>query len=649
MKKIYSFILFAAFALTACQKGGPAEKVNPDVMTFNVMAPGAQTKVSNDAFENDDVIGVYVTDYVDDVTPMPLQNSGNRANNVAVNYDGTLWTPQRTIWWGEGKSDVYAYYPYIGEMEDVEYHYFSIATDQTTKGDENGFGGYEASDFLWGKAEGLTREDGTVNIAMKHLMSKLTVKIVAGEDYVGSLPEDAQVELHSTVTGVRIDLTQGSLSKDPYSSAHSIKMKKLGVRSYEGVEAVVYEAIVVPQMIEGSVPLLEINSKSVSYLLEDSFNFRPGIAYTYTATLNTSTTAIKVEIGCELEDWNSTGGDNNGDSGDNSGDGSQEDEILENYTNLSENGSANCYIVSQSGDYCFASVLGNTDGTVGNVKSVEVLWESFGTDQMPNVGDLIDTAFYSNGYICFSTPKTFREGNAVIAARNSSGVILWSWHIWLTDLPAEQIYYNNAGVVMDRNLGATSATPGDVGALGLLYQWGRKDPFLGSSSISSSQEALSTGKWYTTSSGDQSKCEENPTTFYTNMYLPDGSWSSEKSPYDPCPAGWRVPDGGKTGLWATALGTADSYYSSSYDLINQGINLSGEFGDDQMIWYSESGYRIYYSGELVNVGKIGYFWSCSPPEYERLYAYSLYVEDRSVIHSGNSDRSYGYSVRCVRE
>ena len=647
MKKIYSFILFAVLALTACQKSGPAETVNPDVMTFNVMAPGAQTKVSNEAFDKDDVIGVYVTDYVDDVTPMPLQNSGNRANNVAVNYDGAQWTPQRTIWWGEGKSDVYAYYPDIGEMEDVEYHYFSIATDQTTKGDENGLGGYEASDFLWGKAEGLTRKDGTVNIAMKHLMSKLTVKIVAGEDYVGSLPEDAQVELHSTVTGVRIDLTQGSLSKDPYSSTHSIKMKNLGVRSYEGVEAVVYEAIVVPQMIEGSVPLLEINSKSVSYLLEDSFNFRPGTAYTYTATLNTSTTAIKVEIGCELEDWNSTGGDNSGDSGDNSGDGSQEDEILENYTNLSENGSANCYIVSQAGDYRFASVLGNTDGTVGNVKSVEVLWESFGTDQMPNVGDLIDTAFFSNGYICFSTPETFREGNAVIAARNSNGVILWSWHIWLTDIPAEHVYYNNAGVVMDRNLGAISATPGDVGALGLLYQWGRKDPFLGSSSISSSQEALSTGKWYTASDGNQSKCESNPTTFYTLMYLPDGSWSSDKSPNDPCPAGWRVPDGGKTGLWATASGMAESH-TREYDSKNRGINFSGGFGEDQMIWYSESGCRFYYSGELGTVGNYGYFWSCSSAEIYNC-AYDLCVSGGNVSPLSDYNRGCGYSVRCVRE
>ena len=101
----------------------------------------------------------------------------------------------------------------------------------------------------------------------------------------------------------------------------------------------------------------------------------------------------------------------------------------------------------------------------------------------PAVGDLVKNVSYSNGEITFRA--TDRKGNAVIAAKDAAGNILWSWHIWLTDQPVEHVYKNNAGTVMDRNLGATSATPGDIGALGLLYQWGRKDPFLGSSSISS--------------------------------------------------------------------------------------------------------------------------------------------------------------------
>ncbi len=150
------------------------------------------------------------------------------------------------------------------------------------------------------------------------------------------------------------------------------------------------------------------------------------------------------------------------------------------YTDLSASGTANCYLVQNAGDYKFKAVQGNTDGTVGNVKSVEVLWESFGTTTMPNVGDLIDTVSYRDGYIRFSTPDTFAEGNAVIAAKNSKGVILWSWHIWCaTEGWNEQVYYNGAGTMMDRNLGATSAAAGEVGSLGLFYQWGRKDPSLG--------------------------------------------------------------------------------------------------------------------------------------------------------------------------
>lgn len=626
-----------ALAFSSCQENA-VELVTPvvdDVMRFNLVAPGVQTKVSAGTFETADQIGLYVTDYVDDVTPMPLQVSGNRANNSLVTFDGSVWTPEQTIYWGDGKSDVYAYYPYSETVSDVNDLYFELATDQDGSG-------YEASDFLWAKAEGVAQSGGPVALPMKHLMSKLTVKLVAGEDYIGSLPEDAAVYLHSTVSNARVDLETGSVARDPYSGAKSIKLRNLGVRTEDDVEAVVYEAIVVPQMLESSVPLLEINSKSVSYLLEDSFNFRPGVAYTYTATMNASTTAIKVEIGCEIEDWNNPedgdsgedeeGGDDSGDSGD--------DTV---YTDLSTAGTANCYLVQQAGDYKFKAVIGNTDATVGNVKTVEVLWESFGTDEMPDVGDLIAAASYKDGYICFSTPQAFRDGNAVIAAKNSKGTILWSWHIWCAeDGWQEQVYYNNAGTMMDRNLGATSATPGDVGALGLLYQWGRKDPFMGSSSISESVLAVSTGTWNVSSYGSYYTSfltlpEENPMTFYSNMYLKDGAWDSAKTVCDPCPAGWRVPDGGNDGVWSRASDTSSSF--SSTGLWNSeagGVNFSGKFGEDETIWYPAS-------------GGSGSYWSCSPWSNDHTDASRLYFSDGGINPLGYGERCSDGSVRCQKE
>ena len=653
-----------ALAFTSCQDNTvePDVAVHDNVMRFNLVGPSAQTKVSAGAFEAADQIGLYVTDYINETTPMPLQISGNRANNSLVTFDGLAWTPDQTIYWGDGKSDVYAYYPYFETVEDVNNQYFELATDQTGTG-------YEMSDFLWAKAEGVRQNDGAVNLEMKHLMSKLTVKLVAGEDYIGSLPEDATIHLHSTVTNVNIDLENGAVVKDPYSGAKSIKMRNLGIRTFDGEKAVVYEAIVVPQMLENSVPLLEINSKSVSYLLEDPFNFRPGVAYTYTATLNTSTTAIKVEIGCEIEDWNNGDGDSGDEGEGGSGEGgSEDDEDTLEYTDLSLAGTANCYLVQQAGDYKFKSVIGNTDGTVGNVKTVEVLWESFGTDEMPNVGDLISSVSYKNGYIRFSTPENFRDGNAVIAAKNSKGKILWSWHIWCAEEGwQEQVYYNDAGTMMDRNLGATSATPGDVGALGLMYQWGRKDPFMGSSSIStpelgSPELAVSTGVWHI-ASGDlnvnepihYTKADENPTTFYGDLWAPKVGWMSTKTAYDPCPAGWRVPDGGKNGVWAEALGTSTNV-SASPDSINQGINFTGKFGEAETIWYPSTGILTKGYGEaftfaLCNVGYSSSCWSCSLSNYYNT-AYCLQFNSTNTFEAVSPswyDVKYlGLPVRCLK-
>ena len=335
-------------------------------------------------------------------------------------------------------------------------------------------------------------------------------------------------------------------------------------------------------------------------------------------------------------------------------------------TDLSSSASANCYIVSNGGLYKFKTVKGNSSESVGSVASASILWETFGTSVAPVPTDLIKACCYKDGYITFQTADTFKEGNAVIAAKDANHNILWSWHIWLTDEPEGQEYYNNAGTMMDRNLGATSATPGDVGALGLLYQWGRKDPFLGSSSISSSTRAKSTITWPSAVSSDSSNgtiayATANPTTFiqysynnydwyYTGSETTDNTrWTtseSSKSIYDPCPAGWRVPDGGKNGVWSRALGSSSSFTQSSlYDTTNYGRNFSGKFGSASTIWYPASGYRCIYLG-LDRVGNYGYYWSASPSNSSAYYL--SFDDDGDVNPSKGCGRAYGQSVRCLQ-
>ena len=331
-------------------------------------------------------------------------------------------------------------------------------------------------------------------------------------------------------------------------------------------------------------------------------------------------------------------------------------------TDLSSSASANCYIVSKTGIYKFKPVKGNSNESVGDVASASMLWETFGTDTVPDMFDLISAFCYKDGYIAFKTSDTFKEGNAVIAAKDADGNILWSWHIWFTDQPQEQVYNNNAGTMMDRNLGATSATPGDVGALGLLYQWGRKDPFLGSSSIRRSTLAKSTITWPSLVSSDSSNgtieyATSHPTTYITYngsnydwYYTGDSStddtrWTTSettKSVYDPCPAGWRVPD---NGVWLKALGSSSSCYYT-YDNTNLGMNFSGKFGSASTIWYPASGCRFGVGGSFGKVGNYGRYWSAS----FRNSAYSLFFyNDGVVLPSYFVYHASALSVRCLRE
>ena len=337
---------------------------------------------------------------------------------------------------------------------------------------------------------------------------------------------------------------------------------------------------------------------------------------------------------------------------------------------LSASATANCYIVSSAGSYYFKSVKGNSSASVGTVSSVAVLWESFGTSVTPSVGDLIKSVSYANGSITFQTAGVFKEGNAVIAAKDVSGTILWSWHIWLTDKPYSEVYKNNAGTMMDRNLGATSATPGDVGALGLLYQWGRKDPFLGSSSISDAVEAKSTINWPSRVSSNSSNgtieyATAHSTTFITN----DGDWyytgssstdntrwttsDQVKSIYDPCPSGWRVPDGGSNGVWSKAKGSS-SYFIHTYGSTIEGMDFSNVFDSVIIVsnvWYPASGYRYSGDGSLSSVGNGGCYWSASLYDsYVGVYAYSLtFGDSHKVYPSIHNYRANGFAVRCVRE
>ena len=333
--------------------------------------------------------------------------------------------------------------------------------------------------------------------------------------------------------------------------------------------------------------------------------------------------------------------------------------------NLSTEGTANCYIVSASGDYRLKAVKGNGVESVGEIASVEVLWESLGTEVAPQVGDLVKDPRVVNNFVEFTVSDPFTEGNALIAAKDESGKILWSWHIWLTDQPADQVYNNGVGTLMDRNLGATSATPGEAGTMGLLYQWGRKDPFMGLEKVAGENQQASTIVWpsvvnseFTT--GTMEYATENPTTFiltnystYDWYFTEDNTrWQTAKTVYDPCPVGYRVPEGGEEGVWAKAFGTSE-FLSILTDKERGGFDFGAlsdnvyTLTDSPVCWYPGGGSMEASNGYLAYRGS-GMYWSCTPEPPRSAYCLRIYDYGGLALDYG-FNRATGMSVRCVKE
>ncbi len=297
---------------------------------------------------------------------------------------------------------------------------------------------------------------------------------------------------------------------------------------------------------------------------------------------------------------------------------------------LSTSGTANCYIITAPGTYKFKTVKGNGSTSVGSVSKADILWET--------TGGMIKEVVYGANYINIATPETLKPGNALIAAKNSSGTILWSWHIWIPKTAIEADMYDLSWyTMMDRNLGALEAASASAGqdSYGLLYQWGRKDPFPCRNASSKNGGTMSLAQSIA-----------NPTTFADNS----GTWMSSvdktvwgdggsKTIYDPCPPGYKVPQ------------------REDVTIIFRTDNLSGEKGwefssgnafalGNPKVWFPYSGY-LDVSGNFVEAGSQTKIWN-SHMDTANDQGYGIFVTGNSSNRSSQK-AAQGGSVRCISE
>ncbi len=325
--------------------------------------------------------------------------------------------------------------------------------------------------------------------------------------------------------------------------------------------------------------------------------------------------------------------------------------------NLGKKESANCYIVTEAGDYKFPAVKGNSAESVGAVASAAVVWETWNNDEAVTAGSVIAFVSVEDGFVVFSTPETLKPGNALIAAKDASDAILWSWHIWI---PATPITTNTYGLwntpMMDRNLGALVAAvvgePATSESFGTSYQWGRKDPFVGPKSASSGSNATVAGTEVTKIDATMTIEETiaQPTVIgHTN----DADWltgesdntlwqNDVKTVYDPCPPGYKVPARDKT--QPLMSGDLSALAGWSEDAANGYITIG-----DPVAVFPVCGYRDDYSpGSFSKVYQRVAYWSSYASGTVKAYLLNIRLADYGNAHTtGEGPKARGGFVRCV--
>lgn len=374
---------------------------------------------------------------------------------------------------------------------------------------------------------------------------------------------------------------------------------------------------------------------------------------------------------------------------------------------------ANCYIVpaapglySIPAEYKGNGLQGNgTDDIlaeeqrISEANSAKILWQTRCNGDGITATEIVSNAVYhkdahGEGVITFH--RSGIEGNALVAVLDEKGTVLWSWHIWIVDqqdkdkIDAGIVLKGTAGTIMDRNLGALSIDVVNDGpqTFGLAYQYGRKDPFMGSryvykdGSTSTYDDFMtmyppraievvndsnfsienSIKKPVTRVNGTLNRwCSGNVSWGPAKGSSPESQ--TPKTLYDPCPVGWRTIE---ESIIIKALGKTDEGIINRPDgvVVAAGnafyFNFKGARDEENLIVFPAAGASD-SNDALTDVGRQVRIWGATKSQFDgeqavASQAISLVI---SLTATGSASSSYESSfqptymratlpVRCVK-
>ena len=295
--------------------------------------------------------------------------------------------------------------------------------------------------------------------------------------------------------------------------------------------------------------------------------------------------------------------------------------------------------------------------------TADVLWKDHPTDDVVKNVSVINASNPDSAYIY---AEAGAPGNAVIAMRlnTSPDTIYWTFHIWVTEYnpyeaAGQKFYLTDSTVMfknvfMDRDLGAMSNTWDGGNGRGLFYQYGRKDPFPRSGPTNTRSATLTPASPDFRPKTALGWAIQNPNYFITRTSGEDWTiyqenpdlWISpggNKSAYDPCPEGWRIPVMPEN-VWGYFPWDGVLIDPGPYDPDKFNNSIPNGWYSPLVGFYPKSGY-INSSGALANSGTYARFWTTYSASTNM--AIGLQLDDNALPVMGVLDKALGASVRCV--
>ena len=597
----------------------------------------------NSTWEDGDAVGIFAVRRTSgDTGSLSAIAAENYYNNAKLTYsaDDDEWTTIEGLYFPQNGDvlDFYAYYPYDASATDPTSIVFNASTDQHLQ--TGGKSNYNLSDFMIAKSDnsgnGYSKSAGVVSLTFSHALAMVQVKMDNSNGAVDPYKQFAILQGVKTKAIFDLGGSGATVLATENNDATDIKMYRLeqpGDANY--MTDFTYRALVPEQTIAaGSKLFLFSNGKSQC---EDSAQDEPLELTAANAEVFSRSLPYTVMLTPEANSYM-----------------------------IRPNGASILIPAMSMANKAVdpAHNLGADAAGLGGVTSdnytVELVWGDAPIGEAGVIKGMSAEVYNGQGYI---NVKPGVSGNAVVCIK-VGGVVKWSWHIWVTEPVGEGTDVVTGLTWMDRNLGAAGTTYDTSGKNGLFYQWGRKDAFPGSDGTNNNQtyyigSEASGIKTPISTANNYTKLFElvhNPFVFATNhtsyrgsindASATNNSWggvSGEKTIYDPCPTGWKVPSIAISGTNSWGSNNISDWTSISRGQIFNGVNGVAVLEH----FYPASGLRQMQSGVVWEAGSRGYYYSSTSTN---THAYRMEFYNTSVNPDRDANyRGSGFAIRCVSE